>query len=284
MSFKLTTFGGATLPPYEPDVSLDLGEAQDSIFGVPGGGIFDALGTEQYRRQGWALSYSGQYVHTSAVQLKASLDALNREYGKTQKLYRRQSDGSSQWVNARLMNVTGRRSPRNVNNQVVTCAFKVASPYWHGTHHLTTHAKANATGGVVIVVCTNGGNAIVADPVLTITARNTSVRGFHVDILPIGYIYPTGPGFAGQFSYSPTIAKGQTLTIDCGTRRISKAGTQAYVGFELMSSHGYDDWVRIYPTTAGKTYSTASIQVRFTGTSAYGSAYNAGVEWYEGWM
>ena len=282
MSFKLTTFGGATLPPYEPDVSLDLGEAQDSIFGVPGGGIFDALGTEQYRRQGWALSYSGQYVHTSAVQLKASLDALNREYGKTQKLYRRQSDGSSQWVNARLMNVTGRRSPRNVNNQVVTCAFKVASPYWHGVYRTrTSHIEVMDGKSLnrINMYCTNAGNVTISDPVVSVEAVGSSIIGVRIQIFPAH----GGSTAEGHLHVGGTITAGNTVVLDCGKRTVRNNNTQSYANFGFLGYHSYDDWIRIEPSTAGIS-GTSSTRIYFTCTGGLSTMHVLSVSWYEGWI
>jgi hypothetical protein len=101
----------------------------------------------------------------------------------------------------------------------------------------------------------------VRDTVITIRAVGTPITELGVSL-------------AGKFDWHWTgsLAVGKDLIIDCGTKRITNDGADAYAGFALQAGHADNDWL---PLDVG----VSTISVHLTG----GASSTFKLDYADGW-
>jgi hypothetical protein len=281
MAYILERFGTLTIPDYEPAQDVGTGAAKPTVLALPGGGLYDAFGTEQVPRQGYSVGCDGFYWEASDTALKTTSYSWRAMIGKRDKLYRR-VDGTAdvEWAYARLVNISSRRTPQHDEWLPYGFEFLVLSPNWSGYRHGdgwlldageyfdTGLVFDEATGDVFTItspqtcVVNNAGNARVTNAILTIHAGSANIT--------VASVVVTG---ISSFTWTGVLAAGKNLVIDCGKAMIHNDGADAYSGMALNATHYIDDWLRLEP-------GNNSVIVSLTGGAADSTI---AFEFYDGW-
>jgi hypothetical protein len=257
VTFALVRFGAVPLPDHMvmDDLSTPL---VDSALLDSAGGVFDAGGTAQRRARRHLITTTGQYVgeETALVtesgdQLRVAWDtlsaghaaqmaaaqvtALKAKVGAVDVLWRRRDgDGVEAWKRARLLQVRHQQGQERVAHIApLECQFESAEPVWRGAARLAT---VNAIAGRPAALWgENGGDVEATDAILTVTASAGAVTAVSV----------TGPGVA--WTWTGTLAAGQSLVVDAGARTVTAAGVAAYSGFARGGGHTATTWLPLPP-------------------------------------
>jgi len=215
--------------------------------------------------------------------LQAAFNRLKALRGKRDQLYRRQRDGTFEWAWARLVQVSSTQLPKHVLHLPVDLTFQVLPPLqWFGEHHGTgwffnqpdpiyfdSGRFFNEGDDTVIldvtpktVVVTNGGNAVVRNAVITVTAGGTPITALNIS-----------KSGETDLSYSGTIPSGQSVVLDCGALSVKNNGFADYAHLAVGANHKIDGWLRLDP-------GINSIVVTRTGGGGLSSIT---VQFYEAW-
>lgn len=255
MSYKLERFGTLTLPIYNPSQDVGVGPARAQLQDLPGGGVFDLLGSERASPGAQSVSRQGT-IHGDDLPMLAELRALKAKIGSRDRLFRRaQASGEIEWSWARLVNV---RSERGVGDRYmldVDIDFSVISPTWYGSRHgdgwlldageyldagLDLDEEGSDVwtlyGSTTNVVINNGGNAIVKNAILRIIPGSA----------PITAVTVSKSGQT-EITYTGTINPSQVLEIDCGAWSVKNNGVDDYDGLTYGSGHVIDGLLRLDP-------------------------------------
>jgi len=267
MTIRLDRFGTTTLPNYNPKTPVGTGGVKDALVDVPGDGAYDAWSThpapgKPYHLRKKCTLYEEPVDGTHAAlvaartALQTALDALKALEGTRDKLFAvLLSDGSERWAWARCVKVDGTREPGAYLTQVVEIDFLVNPPFWHGVDHggWTFDSGEDFDDGLYFdaadfaftldgspksVTVTNGGNKIVDDMIITVTAGSAAITALDIKKYYGATIY-------GHVSYSGTIAIGKSLVIDCGAVSVVNDGTGDANHFTIESDHRNDRWIRL---------------------------------------
>jgi hypothetical protein len=243
MSYKLETFGTYTLPNYDPENDLGAGDPNLSTIDLPGGGAFDALGSDPAPIGAYDLMKRCTAYNEDVAALKADFYNLRSWYGKRDKLYRRIfSDNSLEWAYARFKRMRGTRKPGDKFGYQLELIFEVLSPTWSGAvhSHLFTKAQIAAASGVISL--TNAGNVNQDDVIITVTGSGSNITG-----VVAKKTSASGSTIYNDLTWTGVLAAGQQLVIDCGAYTVKKQGDPAaYDTFALGAGHQADQWFRLW--------------------------------------
>lgn len=254
MSYKIYQFGTTVLPNYNADQDIGL-EAPSKYAALPWGGAFDYMGNETIRPGGHKLNKPCTLLSEMVTTLQAAKDNLDSEYralqvlvGTEAKLYRmRLANGVIEWAWARLEGIKGARKSGDILTLSFTLEFYVRSPCWYSvnTHAydwlivgiapadtlLTTLAESK---GAAVKYIDNTSNIDQPAAIFNLTAIST-VTSVIINNTTTGY----------SFSYTGTLAAGDTLVIDTGAMSVKKNGVDAYSLFVPPANH--EEWMHIAP-------------------------------------
>jgi hypothetical protein len=276
----LTEFGTTELP--QLDVIFPNGTAPvvfDPV-ALPGGGVFDALGTGRARpRYPFALQYDCYVADQDSTVALATLAGLKQRLGERDKLWRTEAGGTTRYYAwARLVDVDDTmRTLMPMWAVPVKMTFSVLGS-WNGirrgaTWYLddgegldenlfldrdnSTTLTTGAAGQDVTV--TNSGNMAVRDAKIIVTAAASSITSVTVAVSGVTEVTWTG-----------TLAVGSVLVIDAGAKRVTVDDVNAWstTAFTLTSNHKVADWLVLEPgantvtvtTVGGGTTSTVAFE------------------------
>jgi len=254
-SYQVITFDGVSLPLYNPE--QDAGADAESGLIDTVGRTFDYVGSRQRlpRRQAvhvrgvfygfmtfWETESGDRIVTETGDELifgngtqmlRAQLDALTAKIGAQGQLVRKRWDDQSvtQWITARLLRARPRsRVEDHTVATEVDALFESSMAAWRSSTATSTNGTL-VSGGSVGMLVESGGNAQVDDAVITVTASGaiTSLR-FQAAAEDV------------DFSWSGSLASGQSLVIDCGARTVQIGSTDAY-NLALNAAHTALGWL-----------------------------------------
>lgn len=252
MAFWYERFGTTTLPIYEPKDDIGPAQARPGLVKTAGG-FFASVGTETLDADSKRITIRRQIVEDTPANLITTYYALRELRGMQDKLYRRRDDGAIEWAYAWLAACEGDRQPKNITVLDVSLVFELLSVQWYGAEHnagWTLDSGEYLDSGLYLdsadftftldsspktVTVTNGGNDVVRNCILTITAGAVAITALIIK-RKIGAITYE------HLSYLATIASGQALVIDCGADSVENNGTGDYAHFTRGPDH-QTDWL-----------------------------------------
>jgi hypothetical protein len=258
MSYKLTKFGGVSLPGYNRESGLDTAPPLDGFVGTVLGG-YDGYGTDEAPASTpYTLTARAILSEETDAGQRAAIDGL-RALARTRGQLVRQADddSSEQWATARLEAMIHRRITGVNGYQVLEFTWLVESQ-WHGAEGTLSVSLGSSPYAFAVE---NPGNRTVTDAILTITAGDAPITSVNIT---------TTNGT--DLVWAGTLAATKQLVINCGSKGITNDGVNAYGGFSYGVAHSIDDWLRI----AG----SMDISITYIGG---GAGPTVGIEFYEGW-
>jgi len=255
MPYELYKFDTLVLPAAASEDDVSTGQVNVVIVDLSGGGVWDALGTEQAKRRGTPLSKRCMITGTAAI-LRTQFNILRAYNGKRGRLWRRWDTDDTEWCWARMLDVPALRTVEQQQHQVLELQWMMISPYWYGTHHgggwlfdagiwFDTGYVFDETNTISLdtspytCIVNNGGNRTITNAALTISvpAGNAAITSLTIAVTGVS-----------SFIYTGTIAAGTSLVIDCGAQSVINNGTNDYAHFDLhATAHLIDDWLRLEP-------------------------------------
>ncbi len=286
MPYQITKFGSVTLPIYSGDNDLNFGQIQERFVDLPGGGSFDAWGSERAAIQRNPNQRGGEIVAASPADFRTQFNTLRALIGVRDKLWREWDDGTLEWTYARLVAGGASRQSGNILDLAVDLSFVQVSPSWYGDTASST--TTDLVSSPQTIVESNGGNADVANAIITITAPGTLSTPITSITIAISAI--------SSFTWSGSLAAGDVLVIDCGAWSIKKNGVAAWnVSFD--SSHTINGMLVLAPGSNSIDFSTVPAVpanvAAYTSTGlltppTYNAAFTVSavtvkIEFYDGW-
>jgi hypothetical protein len=280
MPYVLYQFGDLVLPAYNADNDVSTGQVAPVFLELPGGGVFDVLGTDPAKRRITPLNKLCTLDADDTTALRTAYNALRAKIGRRDRLWRRWDEGYYDWCWARLTNIAARRTTKNYLHLEVDLQFVMISPHWYGQHHGgtwtlddgilfdtgypldTTDWLPLTAGAATSLTITNSGNRTVTNAVVTVAAGSANITATKIGIAGIS-----------EMSYTGTINAGTGLVVDCGALSVTNNGNEAYVYFALTANHKRDDWLRLEPGD-----NTVVVTITGGGTGA-----QALIEFFDGW-
>lgn len=257
MPYELYQFGSLVLPEYNGDEDVSTGQVAPVFLDLPGGGVFDVLGTDPAKRRTTPLNKVCTLLATDSAALRTAYNLLRAKIGRRDRLWRRWDAGQYDWCWARLVNIAARHPHGNCLQQDVDLQFVMISPHWYGQHHggtwvfdagvlFDTGYELNANETVQFLgdgadhsfVITNDGNRTVTNAVITVTGGGDALYDLSDLTIKIAGIC--------ELTYDLVPYDG-TLTIDCGALAVLIGTAGLYDGFALGTTHACDDWLRLEP-------------------------------------
>lgn len=239
MAYWITRFGSTDLS----QISLrqnDSVEAALSLVTLPGGRVHAPWGSAQAPvRLPGRITVDCEYVEATAEAFRTALYGLRAMIGTPARLYRSPDgeEANSESALAVLESVRMNRSADNLLVMGVTLTFQVLSAVWDGAAHTETITLDASPKSQDV---TNGGNGIVRDITITVTATGAPITALIIENLETGQI--------SKIKYAGTIAVGQSLVIDCAAMTIRNNGANAYTTeFTLEAGHSTREWLRLMP-------------------------------------
>lgn len=269
MTYSVKQFGGTavgagtylTLTPID---ELDVG-ADPTVSGImtlPGGWVYDALGTAQHDAQLPRVFEVPIFLEaTTAALLETAVDALNAWAGKRDKLWAQNAGATlARWRYA-IIDVDMRLTSPAQTSISGRCMFTCATPGWHGA--------ASSTGAIPLdtnphnVSWTNAGNRAVDNAIITFTAGASNITAVTFAVTGISSITWTG-----------TLVATKALVIDCGERTVLNDGVDARSGLTRNAAHTINPWLRLAASAA------TTMSVTFTGGGTPTCDITASDGWY----
>lgn len=265
MSVWLERFDTVELPLIEAEQDIGAIGTQAVYFDLPGGGAYDAYGSEVAPRGMYRLSATGEIGNlTTQAEMQVQFDALRAKRGRRGKLYARMDDGTVRWVWARLPNIPMRRTVDNVLYLLANLQFDVTSPVWYGERHgggwvLDSGEILDAglvldeaTGDVfpltknttTTFTVTNAGNATINDAMLVIDAGSDAMSSLVIKTYITQGVVSTS---RGHLIFGGTVDASTSLIIDSATQSITNDGFDAYDDLTFGSFHHITPWIELYP-------------------------------------
>jgi hypothetical protein len=278
---RLTQFGLYTFPLFSKRDQVGTGDTGGGLVSLVDGASYDSTGTGAAREATTTLSTSYEIIATTATAVQTARDAIRALAGTRARLWAHFPDSTDRFVWARLARVRMERRREYVYYQPVELTFEVAIPGWHGTGHgapwLLDDGETLDTGLYLDLddvwipsssgdteTVNNGGNRMVRDVMVTITASATATIS---DVrIRCG---------SCDWTWTGTVALNKSLTIDCAARSIKYDGADAYSGLTLNAGHTIADWLQLEP-------GDNTVTINFSGNANA----TAGVtfSFYDGWM
>lgn len=279
MPYELYQFGSLVLPEYDGDDDVSTGQVAPVFLDLPGGGVFDVLGTAAAKRRATPLNKLCTLLADDSAGLRTAYNLLRAKIGQRDRLWRRWDAGFYDWCWARLTNIAARRPTGQPLEQDVDLQFVMISPHWYGGYHggewtldsgilfdtgypLDTDEWRPLTAGANSLTITNNGNRTITNAVITIAAGSADITAAKIAV-PL----------VSELQYVGTISAGNGLSIDCGAMSVINNGNEAYVYFGLTTNHHIDDWLRLEP---GANTVVVTITGGGTGSAAL-------LEYFDGW-
>lgn len=258
MSYRISAFGAVNLPDAMTEDDLSTVRVRSGLADTLGGAV-DVFGARQRLPGRQELSVSGLYVgdvrylvtatgnqlvdhngnlliaSTGRNWLRQQVDALRGMVGKRASLWRRRDDdGAQQWRTARLLGVQTKQDTERWAAEVaeINATFETAQAAWRAANAVTDSASlsANVTATKVVTAL---GNAPVEDAVITMTAAGGTLTSLRVRVTALGV----------DWTWTGSLAAGQSLVVDCGAMTVRKQGADAYSGFVLNAGHTAAGWL-----------------------------------------
>jgi len=283
MSFWYTTFDSLALPTMAPVHDVGTGRVQSPLVALPGGGVFDPVGSDDAQMAEREIQSDFTIVESTAAALRTTFNALRAKVGVRGRLYREHDTGDTEWVYARMQEIRGRRSTPEVTFQKVSIKFQVISPVWNG--HLRGSGWTLDSGEVlndgltlddtgartlssspITITWTNRGNQVARDAVITVTAGSAAITALTVARLVSGSVVE-------EWTYSGTISSGKALVVDCGAWSVEDDGSGDWDNFVFTSNHSTEDILQMQP---------GDNSIRFTVTGGDVDS-TVQIEFYDGW-
>lgn len=277
MAYYLSSFITTAIPAYDQVLDDSPARARDAIINTIAGG-YDSDGDQDATAVlPYELSCTSTILATSQANWRAEVDKFRALVRKTGRLYRKAIDDNTiQWCKARLVAMPTVQGPHQVLWTKVNFRFQVRS-LWVGADHTPWVLDSGEIfdGGLYLdeagftetmassphtITVTNGGNRVVTNPVVTITAGGANITA--------ATIAKTGET---KIVWSGTLTAGNDLVIDCGKFTITNNGANAYSGKAAFdSNHTIAEWLRLDPGnndidvtfTGGSTDSTVTVEFR----------------------
>ena len=265
MGYHLHGFGGES-PPTSQGVLLPTGQSVDGLgaevpsdVAATAGGSHFAYGSGIVPLGVHRINHRGIYF----TDVKTSVNNFFGLLGQRKKLWRKQEDdGAYQWKYARLVRCQWDRDVSQSQHAEVISEFEAAG-YWKSA----TATDSTATGtGPYILDPVGGGEAPVYDAVFTLQAATS----------PITSVSMADEASSIDWTWTGSVAAGQSLTIDCGAFSVQNNGVNAYSSFVLNNDHASDYWCAILPGTDNEFTVTLTV-------SAPG-LHLSEIEWYDSWV
>jgi len=218
--YALTAFGSTNLPTGAPVIDLDSGPSVSGLVPLPGGGVYDAHGTEMAPRGSTQITFQAVITGASASAIDTTFEALKALRGKRDQLWRTMGDGATlQWCYARLQTITAQRTASTRKHLPISMTFQMLDQNWANlTVHNDTYTGASPKA---IANQTNSGNVTQAIMTITITAVTSSITAVTLANADSGH----------SFSWAGTLLATKALIINTGTKSIKNNGVDAFAGF-----------------------------------------------------
>lgn len=258
MSYKLISFAGVGLPAYNRESNLDTAPPLDGLVGTVLGG-YDSYGSDiAPAATPFSLTVRGIVSLETDADQRAAVDALRATSRRRSSLFRQaDDDDSQQWCWARLEQIAHRRITGANGYQVLELAF-LAESEWYGESIVEEVSLGSSPYAFAVE---NAGNRMVNDAILTVTAGDVAMTAVTVTTTNGTHLVWAG-----------TLAAGDDLIINSGSKSITNDGANAYGGLTYGASHTIDDWLRIE--------GGMNITIAYTGG---GAGATVGIAFYEGW-
>jgi hypothetical protein len=235
--FGATYAGGVALPRYEGEHPWGSAAVPAALVELPGGNAWDSLGTDAALPRAEVITIRGEWIAASATAMQTKIDALKALTGTRNKLWTSNDSGTTtRWRYARCLQVRAAVIPGSSAYSVIEMDFELAAGLWNGSAHNETTVLDTGTHSVTT---TNGGNAVVRNAVLQITAKVATITKV---------VLQDGSAPVKAWEYNGTIAINKMLYINCGTKRIWNENTgDDYANFAFQAAHASADWLPIAP-------------------------------------
>ncbi len=269
---RLTQFKTYTLPAYNKRDLLGQGNSAGALLDLPGGGAYDAYGTDQAPEDVLEVSSTFEIIETTASAVQTQYDLIRALRGNVGKLWARMPYLTDRWVTARLARMRMERRREYIYYQPLELAWQIAQPGWNGQAHGAGWILDDGEvfddglyldmGGAYVVTLTNGalattnatiannGNRTVTDVTITVTAVGDQITSVRFACSPC------------DWSYSGTIAAGTSLVVDCGAKSVLNDGTDDYANFQLNPQpsgvQASANWCEFAPGNNAVTMTTSS--------------------------
>ncbi len=257
MAYRYTEFDGVPLPvgnleqPHDTaSIESDLIDSIGSAYSYHGSGAKTARKQAlQLRGLYWGeTAYltdgAGNYIVDGAgnrliagdarAMLRSQVDALRAKRWQSGPLWRvRISDNARQWLTARLLQVRHERKREDMALMAhITCQWESAMVAWRAED--ATTVSGNATAGAPLgLLAVNGGDTSVHDAILSVAATSGTVTSVRVQ----------GPEAGIDWTWTGTLATGQTLIVDCGRQTMRRSGADVYGGWVRAPVHTAAGWL-----------------------------------------
>lgn len=279
---RLTQFGTYVFPLYNKRDLVSVGDTGGTLLKLPGGGAYDAYGTDPAPEGIREVSTEFEIIETTTAAVQTQRDMIRARAGLWRRLWAHFPDGSDRWAWARMSKVRMERRREYLFYQPVGLTFEIKDPGWNGTGHGATwylDAGQYLDAGLYLdyddtitlddgtppqsttATITNGGNRTVTNAILSIRAAGNPISAI---TLVCG---------SCDWTFSGSVAAGKVLTIDTGTRSVRNDGADAYSSFTLNAGHTVADWLQL---AAGAN----SVTITYT---CAGAASTLTPTFYDGW-
>ncbi len=265
--FTICQFGGTAvgagtylaLTPWD-ELSVGPDQTVSGIVTLPGGGVYDALGTAQHDAQLPRVFEAPIFLAaTTAALLETAVDAINAWAGKHDKLWAQNAGATlARWRYA-IIDVDLKLTSPAQTSITGRCIFTSPQPGWNGA--------ASSTGDIPLdtnphnVSWTNAGNRAVDNAIITLTAGANNITAVTFIVAGVSSITWTG-----------TLVATTALVIDCGARTVLNNGVDARSGLTRNVAHTINPWLRL----AASASTTVSVGFTGAGTPTCGIAASDG--------
>jgi hypothetical protein len=280
MAYILERFITTDLPTYEPTTDMSPAGAVDGFVSTISGG-YDSAGDDDAAAQlPYTINYRALAYAETLADFRTAIDSYRALVRKSGRLYRRgEDDDSIQWCVARLIQTPTTRATSDKRWMEIEFVFQ-AKTLWQGADHsvwvldsgeildgglyLDEGGETYTGSSPHIFTATNGGNRVVTDPVITVTAGGASITSVTITKIDSG-------GSETKIVWTGTLLTTKQLIVDCGKFTITNDGANAYSGKAAFdSNHTIAEWLRIDPGyneitvtwVGGSTDSTVTLEFR----------------------
>lgn len=251
MAYHLERFILTYLPVGNPSTDIAPVPAKPALIQTLSGVYDSDEGEDAVDDFPHPISYGAVTSDDTVAEWRDTEDALRALVGKRGWLYRRaEDDDAIQKAVCKLLSLPGPRSVDDKAWKVSTFDWSQLS-HWRGHFHhdwtlddgefldeglyLDDHMTYTYTAPLTITL-NNGGNALVTDAIITITAGGVSITD--VSIVKAGET---------DLQFTGIVAPGTALVIDCGAMSVLNNGVDAYADLELDTGHTISEWLRLAP-------------------------------------
>lgn len=251
MPYRLTQFGDVALSFLEAEFDLDPAPVKHDFVELADGSVFDGWrGDEAPQRFPHEIDLQTELCELTPAALRVAYEALAGRVGPRERLWRETADGWSHWCWAYL-DLRGSKGPRNNLWQPLRARFMLTSP-WHGQGYggvwnlddgylfdnglwLDSEGAQPITDTTTTWTLPNAGNRRVTDVGVTLNAGQ--ILG------GLGWMRLTGT--RTQWEWRGELTTGLSLMVDCGVKRVLRAGADAWNGFARTANHRSSYWLEI---------------------------------------